>query len=168
MELISFKNMFTLIGLTLTVYLISDGLLTYKVEKPTTTSKEERHLDITHLPEVLVCLDPGLDYQSLAKYGYYSSYWAGVMHTWGKFVGWNGGEKETKSSRDILEEALLVPDGWGSNKTRLIRDGFFWFWDPSLTLQAIQAEVKTVILSYPWGRCVSIIAPLSNMGREKN
>ena len=37
-----------------------------------------------------------------------------------KFVGWNGGAGESKSSDEILEEALLVPDSWRFNKTRLI------------------------------------------------
>ena len=116
MFFVSLKNVFTSICLILTMCLIYQVLFTYVVEKPTSTSKEVRQLDVADLPEVVVCLDPGLNYTALAKYGYYSSYMMGANQK--KFVGWNGGgEGESKSSKDILEEALLVPD---FNKTRLI------------------------------------------------
>ena len=160
MEFISFKNMFTMIGSILTLYLIFDGLLTYVVKKPTITSKEEKALHITHLPEVVVCSDPGLDYESLAKNGYYSSYWKGALQPWGKFVGWNGGEKETKSSRDILEEVFLIP-----NKTGLII--YSSYSDEQQVGSPIKTEVTTVILSYPLGRCMSISPPLQNGKREQ-
>ena len=98
MEIFTFKNVFTIICSVLTSYLISDVLVTYVVEKPTTTSKEEKELEITDLPEVVVCLDPGLNYESLEKNGYYGSYVSGQLVFGGKFVGWNGGEHGNKSS----------------------------------------------------------------------
>ena len=99
------------------MYLIYQVMFTYVVEKPTSTSKEVRKLEVADLPEVTVCLDPGLNYTALKKYGYHGTYSVGVIQK--KFAGWNGGESDTKSSEEILEEALLVPD-WRFNKTRLI------------------------------------------------
>ena len=79
--------------------------------------KKVRPLEAADLPEVVICLDPGLNYTALIKYGYHggSSYPIGA-HEY-MFVGWNGGEGESKSSKEILEETLLVPD---FNKTKLI------------------------------------------------
>ena len=96
MKLFTFKNVFTIICSILTSYLICDVLLTYVVEKPTTTSREEKELEITDLPEVVVCLDPGLNYESLEKNGYHGTYVSGEVE--GHFVGWNGGENQNKSS----------------------------------------------------------------------
>ena len=135
MFFISLKNMFTSICSILTLYLIYQVLFTNVVEKPTTTSREQKDLDIGDLPEVVVCLDPswspnsthqwdmstyqykrhsraicyldpGLNYTSLMKYGYHSTYSLGVIDK--KFTGWNGGAQETKSSDEILEEALEI------------------------------------------------------------
>ena len=39
----------------------------------------------------------------------------GALHQYGKFVGWNGDICESKSSHEILNEALLLPN----NKTVL-------------------------------------------------
>ena len=118
MFFISLKNMSTTICSILTLYLIYQVLFTYVVEKPTNTSREQKDLEISDLPEVMVCLDPGLNYTSLMKYGYHSTYSLGVIDK--KFAGWNGGAQETKSSNEILEEVLLVPDSWRFNKPRLI------------------------------------------------
>ena len=114
MKIFTFKNMFTLMCSILTLILIYQVLFTYVVEKPTTTSEEEKELEVGDFPEVVVCLDTGLSYETLIKYGYHSTYPLGQMKPYGKFIGWNGGEQVNKSSRDILEEALLVPDSWRS------------------------------------------------------
>ena len=88
--------------------LIYQELVTFSVTKPTTTSKEEKKLDTSDLPEVVVCLDPGFDTEIMRKYNYRPiRYYRGVNDE-RTFVGWNGGKEETKSSREILEEALIV------------------------------------------------------------
>ena len=79
MEIFTFKNTFTLICSILTLALIYQVLFTYVVEKPTTTSKEEKELEITDLPEVVICLNPGLKYKTLMKYGYSGTYLTGQI-----------------------------------------------------------------------------------------
>ena len=108
--------MFRVICSILTLALIYQVLFTFAVTRPTTTSKEEKELQVADFPEVVVCLNPGLNYESLSRYGYSGTYSLGITEQEWKFVGWNGGEHENRSSLDILEEALLVPDSW----TRLI------------------------------------------------
>ena len=97
MKMFTFKNMFTLTCSILTLILIYQVMLTYLVKKPTTSAKEGKELEITDLPEVVVCLDPGLNYESLEKNGYHGgTYVSGQLE--GHFVGWNGGENQNKSS----------------------------------------------------------------------
>ena len=157
MELVSFKNMFTVICSILALALIYQVLFSFLVTRPTTTSKEEKELEIADFPEVVVCLNPGLNYEALLKYGYYGNYPHGrlgeQLGTMEKFVGWNGGDHENKSSRDILEEALIVPDSWRFNRTRLILGAGYRTKSGSL---CSESEVTPVILSYPLGRCMYI------------
>ena len=56
-----FKNMFTLLCVTITLFLISDLLVTFLIEKPTTTTKIEKEIETNDLPNVVVCLDPGFN-----------------------------------------------------------------------------------------------------------
>ena len=86
--------------------LIYQELVTFSVTKPTSTTKEEKKLDTSDLPEVVVCLDPGFDTDVMRKYNYRPiNYYKGLNkeHT---FVGWNGGGTENKSSKNILDEIL--------------------------------------------------------------
>ena len=117
------KNMFTALCCTLTMYLICQLLLTYLVEKPTTTSEQKKDLELSDIPEVVVCLEPGLNSSSLEENGYHPTmYWRGVLQLDGEdFVGWSGGIGGNKSSHEILQEALLISDDQHSNKTKLIR-----------------------------------------------
>ena len=104
-----FKNMFTVLCVILTIVLTCQVIFTAMVTKPTTTSKGVRKLDVADLPEVVVCLDPGLDSASLERNGYHiTTYWRGVMHLDGPFVGWKGNGSRT--SREIFEEALHFPN----------------------------------------------------------
>ena len=114
------KNMFTVLCSILTMLLIYQLLLTYLVKKPTTTSEQKKDLELSDLPEVVVCLEPGLNSSSLEENGYHPTmYWRGVLQLEGQdFVGWNGGKDTNKTSRDILNEALLIKD---ANKTELVR-----------------------------------------------
>ena len=99
--------MITSLCSSLTVFLICHELYIYIVVRPTTTSKEEKDLRSTDIPETVVCADPGLDSDVLEKYGYALTYYRGSMDR-ENFVGWNGRKNESNSAHDILEEALVV------------------------------------------------------------
>ena len=108
----TFKNVFTLLCSSITLLLIYNLVITFIVEKPTTSAKEEKQLEKSDLPEVAVCLEPGYNNVTLEKYGYHISYYyRGVLQPRNKqnFVGWNGEKDANKSSLDILEEVLLLP-----------------------------------------------------------
>ena len=72
------KNMFTVLCSILTMLLIYQLLLTYLVKKPTTTSEQKKDLELSDLPEVVVCLEPGLNSSALEENGYHPTmYWRG-------------------------------------------------------------------------------------------
>ena len=150
---ISLKNLFTILCSSLTLALVSQVIFTYVVEKPTTTAKVEKRLEVDDLPEVVVCLDHGLNNESLLINGYQNSYWRGAMKPGGNFVGWNGEDDEIKSSHDILEDALIVP-----NKTQLIRYAGY----------SKGSKVAPRMLVYPFGRCISIDPPPKETGITPN
>ena len=105
-EVISARKIFTLICSAFTLFLISKLLFTFTVTKPTTTYKEEKELETTDLPEIVVCSEPGFKLEALKKYGYkrgINNYFGDI----GKFTGWNGGVGVQKSSQEILEESLI-------------------------------------------------------------
>ena len=54
-------------------------------------------------------MEPSIFTKVLEKYGYKQVhfYYKGLVGD-GEFIGWNGNENVTKSSSEILEEALLV------------------------------------------------------------
>ena len=154
-----FKNLLTLLCLAVTLFLIYDLLETFLIERPTTTTKIEKELETSDLPNVVVCLDPGFNNATAEKYGYHISfYWAGlttstIFEYGGRFVGWNGVNSENKSSRDILEEMLLLPDRqelfvpWFS--TEYFHD-YYW------------SNVTFRRLMFPLGRCMFVSPPSSS------
>ena len=101
LDFCSFKIVFKVICALLTLLLIYQELFTFVVEKPSTTSREEKDIDINDIPEVVICLEPGFDTKVLEKYGYndVGVYYKGIVD--GEFVGWNGNENKTKPSIDI-------------------------------------------------------------------
>ena len=54
----------------LTIFLIIQELNKFFIIKPTGTSKEEKRLRASDLPEVVLCVDPPFDAEALAGYGY--------------------------------------------------------------------------------------------------
>ena len=154
MYCISFKTAFTILCSFLTLGLIFQVMFTYVVTKPTSTSREEKKLEIADLPEVVVCLDPGLDYESLFKYHGYqgTEYWRGALNTSGRFIGWNGREEENKSSHDILKDAFRVPH---FNKSKLIQ--YAGYSDNHIDWEESNMTLRT--LFNPFGRCMSITPP---------
>ena len=69
---LSLKNLLTLVCGSLALFLIYQEFVTLTVTKPTTTSREERELETSDLPEVVVCLVPGFDRHVTKKYNYSS------------------------------------------------------------------------------------------------
>ena len=149
------RNCFILICTLLTVYLICQELFNFFIVKPTITSIEEETLKSVDIPDVVICLEPSFDFGVLKKYGYIKdTYYRGSMD--GKsFTGWNGRENETKSSNEILEEALVVKSHFAKNTTFIT---FAKYKDEYS--QFFQAEVKLRSLSLPYGRCLSISPPI--------
>ena len=69
-SLCSVKNVFTAVCTILTGLLIFKELFSFAVLRPTNTYQEEKQLDRSDLPEIVVCPDPGFDSDDLRKYGY--------------------------------------------------------------------------------------------------
>ena len=134
----------------LTLLLICQELYYFAVTKPTVTSAEEKDIDMTDLPEVVICLDTGFNKTVLKKYGYKDHYSMGSLD--GKaIVGWNGNEKETKSSIEILEEALIVQKEHITFKKFITSAKYR---DENQVFLPIQVNFRT--LYWPHGRCFSI------------
>ena len=150
--LFSCKKFFSLVCALLTVFLLCQELFNFAVRRPTSTSSEEKELEASDLPEVVVCLDPGFDSAALQKYGYSVTYYRGSMDS--RFVGWNGGENETKSSQNILEDVLMVNNELIKNGTILHGANYtenYYDWT--------NGDVKSKTLFYPFGNCMSISPP---------
>ena len=118
----TFKNVFALVCTILSALLIFQELFSFAVTRPTITYQEEKELDRSDLPEVVVCPDPGFDSDDLRKHGYektYSYYRGSADGT--KFLGWNGGEKvRNLSSHDILEDVLILDNSLSGENTATV------------------------------------------------
>ena len=153
------KNVFTCLCLAITLILISQLLHTYLIKKPTTTTKIEKELEPYDLPEVVVCLDPGFSKTSANKYGYHVSlYWAGLRTPDLSFIGWNGKENESRSSREILEEMFLLP----ANQTIIKAVAYTENYDDTY-----KADVTFKRLIYPRGRCMIVNPPINRTLSDK-
>ena len=71
-----------------------------------------------------------------------------------KFIGWNGRDGETKSSSEILEEALITKSRH-INDTKFIKQAGYKTEDQN----DFPVEVKLRTLAFPYGRCFSISPP---------
>ena len=132
----------------LTIFLIIQELNKFFIIKPTGTSKEEKRLRASDLPEVVLCVDPPFDAEALAGYGYLddTTYYRGAMDK--RFVGWNGDENVNKSSHAILQDVLAAD----LNIKSLLKHVSF----RQDNFQKVDADVKIRTLTYPHGRCLSI------------
>ena len=154
-QLFDMRNLFTLFCTTLTLILIYQELVAFTMTRPTSNYRKEKELETTDIPEIVLCLEPGFDFGVLEQYGYNTdTYYRGSMD--GKsFVGWNSGEGETRSSKEILEEALLV-DGQLLLAKSLLSANF-----SDDHVDHIPAEMKLKKIAYPFGRCISFSMPPS-------
>ena len=163
LSLCSLEKVFKFACTVLTLILIGQEVVNFAITKPTVTSMEEKDLEIDDIPEVLICIEPGLDKEVLKKYGYNRSalYYRGSQaqaypgrRANGRadhFIGWNGDKNETKSSLEILEEALIIKHEH-INKVKFIT----WAFYTADSGDGLQAEVNLRSLAWPYGRCFSI------------
>ena len=143
-----FKNIFTILCLVITLFLIFELLVTFVREKPTTTTKLEKELETSDLPNVVICLDFGFNKTAAIDYGYpVSLYWTGAT-SYEKFIGWNGDGSRNKSSNDILEEIFLFPD------RQEVLLGAWFMTETSDDYQKPDVTFRRVM--FPFGRCMFI------------
>ena len=149
------NHIFKILCLAISLVLIVQLIHMFVEEKPTTTTNLEEELQITDLPEVVVCMDPGFNNSALKKYGYnIRYYWKGISVV-GKerFVGWNGNKTYNKSSHEILEEVLLFPK---KSQGNLRHAKYIQGVDDS---KSKDAKVTFKMLISPLGRCMVISPP---------
>ena len=105
------KNVFTVFCSAITLFMIYQLLVTFVVTKPTTSSEEEKELEIIDLPVVAICPEDGYNDVALTKHGYHiGSYYRGALHpNSSHFIGWSGEKDEKMSSSAILEGTLVLP-----------------------------------------------------------
>ena len=154
-QILGFRKVVTLFCGILTLLLIYQELVAFAITRPTSNFQEERKLETSDLPEVVLCFHPGLRSKVLNDYGYTKIYYRGAMDSKKSFVGWNGGENETKSSQDILEEVLVV-------KSHILNETSFLsarYTEDHVSY--LPAEMKLRILVFPFGRCIPISPPIS-------
>ena len=149
------QSIFKVLCLAISFVLIYQLIIAFVVEKPTTATNLDEELQITDLPEVVVCMDPGFNSSALTKYGYDNDawfYWKGTRHlSENSFVGWNGDKYYNKSSHEIMEESLLFPP---ESQGLLLYANFTDVFDDSKN-----ASVTLRMLIFPFGRCMVISPP---------
>ena len=149
---LTFQNLFSFACSLLTVSLICQEFYNYALVKPTSTSKEEKELRSSDIPDTVICADPGFDSAVLEKYGYTATtYYRGSMDE-KNFVGWIGNKKESNSAHAILEESFIV-----DKQFRSMFIGIYFSKDS--VYGRIDAETEFRTLSFPIGRCLLILPP---------
>ena len=142
-------------------WLSTDIIVDFLVTKPTTTSERQVKFQSSDFPDVLICVDPGIDSLSAKKYGYKSEafYWQGRSGDWedGKFIGWNGKDGKQTSS-DVLEELLTV-----KSDERYVTT--FWHLNKSWKNETTEEEFR--IMRCPYWRC-QLIKPSKIKSINKN
>ena len=152
MKQLTWKNLIASICSLLTVLLICQELYRYVVVRPTTTSKEEKGLRSSDIPETVICADPGFDSDVLEKYGYTATtYYRGSMDE-KNFVGWNGHKNESNSAHAILEESFIVDKEFSSLFIAI-------YFSKDSVYGRFDAETELRTLSFPMGRCLLILPP---------
>ena len=148
----TFKNVFTVFCSIITLFMIYQLLVTFVVKKPTTSSEEEKELEITDLPVVAICLEDGYNDLALAEHGYHiGSYYRGALQpNSSHFIGWSGEKDEKMSSGAILEETLVLP----KSEELIISAGF-----TRDNVNFEKADVSFSTFGHKIGRCMLISPP---------
>ena len=145
-QLFGFRKVLTFLCTILTLLLIYQELVAFTITRPTSNFQEEKKLETMDIPEVVLCFEPGFDSKVLSRYGYnIDTYYRGAKSKRGSFVGWNGDKNKTKTSKDILEEVLVV-DSQILNK----RNSFLRAWFTEDHVDVVPAEIKLRTLAYPF------------------
>ena len=128
--------------------------ISFVFKRPTTSSQEEKELEITDLPKVAICLEHGFNNVTLKKHGYHVSiYFRGALKPLSRyFVGWNGEKDDNMSSTEILEETLVVP----KSEDLII---FANYTEDDVNFE--KADVTFSIFGYDIGHCMLISPPLN-------
>ena len=83
---LSLKNLLTVVCGSLALFLIYQEFVTLTVTKPTTTSREERELETSDLPRVVVCLTGALERRTHLLAGMEAEMKTNLlMRSWRKF-----------------------------------------------------------------------------------
>ena len=134
--------------------LIYQELVKFFIIRPTSDFKEEKKLETFDFPEVVLCLEPGFNSKVLHDYGYKTAtYYRGTMGYTTSFVGWNGGENETRSSEEILEDVLAAESRFLNDSTLIKGKSTKDY----TNFMAAESKIRT--LAYPFGRCKSFTPP---------
>ena len=154
----SLKNAFTLICTLLTLFLICQEVVTYSIKRPTTTSQEEKELEVSDLPDVVMCLDPALNLTNIAKYGYNNGFYYRGSVNGTDFIGWNGNATHFAErgkgnfSAVILNKALVFD---GRLQQQLVKEAYY----RGFQNESVKAKMRPRTLMYPYGRCLAISPP---------
>ena len=107
----TFKNVFTVFCSIITLFMIYQLLVTFVVKKPTTSSEEEKELEITDLPVVAICLENGYNDVTLTKHGYHigSYYREALQPNSSHFIGWSGEKDEKCLPAQYWKKPLFSP-----------------------------------------------------------
>ena len=149
----TFKNVFTVFCSIITLFMIYQLLITFLVKKPTTSSEEEKELEITDLPVVAIYLENGYNDVTLTKHGYHigSYYREALQPNSSHFIGWSGEKDEKMSSSAILEETLVLP----KSEELIISAGY-----TRDNVNFEKADMTFSTFGHKIGRCM-LISPLS-------
>ena len=107
---------------------------------------------------MVICLVPGFDTQTMHKYHYPPTKYFKGVNKHGQFIGWNGKGTENISSQDILEEILTFDNQSIRVGGRIVHKLYY----KEEHIDHVQPKVKSRILAYPYGRCISVSPPQKN------
>ena len=106
------------------------------------------------LPEVVICIDPAMNKNASAKYGYVpTNYYRGGSMDW-KFIGWNGVDVNI-SSTDILNDILNMKLDEEEFKAHVLYNLYFKDRGGRKEFPVIDSRM----LLFPHGRCILIKPP---------
>ena len=147
------SNIFSLLAIISTCYLLVMVVFNFMITRPTSTSKETTEIDSSNFPDVVACVDPPYKKEVLQKYGYspWTYYRGGSIDD--DFIGWNGLDGNQDSAA-IMKEILSV-----SADEELI--GEIYFQDKGG--EKVFVKAKTRMLLYPQGRCLVIKPPFEKI-----
>ena len=131
--------------------LIFRELITFTITRPTTISSEESTLNHDTLPEITVCLDPGLNSTAIHEWGYptVSPFYRG-SNDGRRFIGWKGPREEDKNLTKNVEDIMTLKVDQEYFKKII-------YFTPGIGYNSAK-QLYTHFL-YPRGRCLTVSTP---------